>query len=118
MHLLLAGDSQEVRDMIFRDVQRTTLHSFFRSIRDLRDTDLRSQLPALNMPALGIFGARDNIVSPRNGEYLSQGISGAEVVLMAKSRHFPMSDEPDKFLKAVTHFLGHNDLQRESISWK
>jgi pimeloyl-ACP methyl ester carboxylesterase len=109
MYLLLAGDSQEVRDMIFRDVKRTTLHSFFRSIGDLRDTDLRAQLPALDLPALGIFGAQDNIVSPRNAEYLRQGVSGAEVLLMAKSRHFPMSDEPDKFLKAVIGFLRHND---------
>lgn len=109
MHTLLARDSQEVREMIFRDVQRTTLESFFRSIGDLRDTDLRPQLPALAMPALGIFGANDNIVSPNNAQLLSNCVAGATVVIMHHSRHFPMRDEPDKFLTVITQFLSDNN---------
>ncbi|MCA9974365.1 MAG: alpha/beta hydrolase, partial [Anaerolineales bacterium] len=35
MRILLARDSKKVRSMIFRDVQRTTIESFFRSIGDL-----------------------------------------------------------------------------------
>lgn len=108
MHLLLAGDSAKVRQMIFRDVQRATLESFFRSIGDLRDTDLRRRLPALEMPALGVFGADDNIVSPQNARLLREHVRRAEVSIMHHSGHFPMSDEPDKFLTVMSRFLGNN----------
>jgi len=105
MRILLAQDSPEVRGMISQDVQRTTLESFFRSIGDLRDTDLRETLPNLNMPALGIFGARDNIVSPQNAETLVEKVPGAQIRMMTRSRHFPMSDEPAHFVSAVMDFL-------------
>lgn len=112
MHLLLARDSRHVRAMIFRDVQRVTLESFFRSIGDLRDTDLRRRLATLHMPVLGIFGANDNIVSPQNAGLLTEHVEQAQVSIMRHSRHFPMSDEPDKFLTVMSHFLrdnNHND---------
>lgn len=109
MHTLLARDSKQVREMIFHDVQRTTLDSFFRSIGDLRQTDLRADLHLLTAPTLGIFGAKDNIVSPRNAKLLSELVPHAQISMMHESRHFPMSDEPDKFLTVMTAFLGDND---------
>lgn len=109
MHTILARDSKQVRDMLFRDVQRVTLESFFRSIGDLRDTDLRLRLHELNMPVLGIFGSNDNIVSPENAILLAAHVPHAQIAMMNASRHFPMSDEPDKFLTAMMAFLGHND---------
>lgn len=109
MHLLLAGDSEKVRQMIFRDVQRTTLESFFRSIGDLRDTDLRQELPTLAIPALGVYGVNDNIVSPSNADLLSDAVETSTVEMMEQSRHFPMIDEPDKFLRVMAHFLDDGD---------
>lgn len=109
MHIILARDSKKVQDMIFRDVQRTTLESFFRSIGDLRDTDLRPELPRLDMPVLGVYGANDNIVSPSNAQLLADSVASSRVTMMHHSRHFPMSDEPDKFLTVMTHFLSNND---------
>ncbi|MCA9924398.1 MAG: alpha/beta hydrolase [Anaerolineales bacterium] len=106
MRILLAKDSKKVRGMISRDVQRTTMESFFRSIGDLRDTDLRSQLSELKLPTLGIYGAKDNIVSPLNASILQEGISSVQVTLMKYSRHFPMTDEPEIFLTVISDFLG------------
>jgi pimeloyl-ACP methyl ester carboxylesterase len=108
MRILLARDSKEVQTMIFRDVQRTTLESFFRSIGDLRETDLRPQLPGLKIPALGIYGSNDNIVSPRNAKLLEECVQTSQITMMKTSRHFPMSDEPDKFLTAMMNFLSDN----------
>ncbi|PID85918.1 MAG: alpha/beta hydrolase [Chloroflexi bacterium] len=107
MRILLAKDSKEVRTMIFRDVQRTTMESFFRSIGDLRETDLRQDLPQLNIPTLGIYGKHDNIVSPSNADLLSEGRPNATVSMMNRSRHFPMIDEPELFLNALTSFLNN-----------
>lgn len=108
MRILLAKDSKKVRTMIFRDVKRTTIESFFRSIGDLRDTDLRSQLPTLNIPTLGIYGAKDKIVSPMNADLLRSGVKSVEVEVMDHSRHFPMTDEPERFLKTVNSFLNNH----------
>jgi pimeloyl-ACP methyl ester carboxylesterase len=105
MHILLAGDSKKVRHMIFRDVQRASLDSFFRSIGDLRDTDLRGDIGYLRIPTLGIFGQKDNIVSPTNAEILAERVNGSKVTMMNRSRHFPMADEPDRFVSTLTAFL-------------
>ena len=62
---VLAGDSPEVREMIYRDVSRTSAESFFRSIEDLHRTDLRARMGEISVPTLGIFGKQDNIVRSR-----------------------------------------------------
>ncbi|MBK8984853.1 MAG: alpha/beta hydrolase [Chloroflexi bacterium] len=112
MRILLANDSKEVRQMISRDVQRTTIESFFRSIGDLRDTDLRSALPTLSLPALGIYGVKDNIVSPSNADLLFQNTPHAQVMMMQYSRHFPMIDEPDLFFHTIHDFLKNGHIEK------
>lgn len=116
MRILLAKDSKKVRGMIFRDVQRTTIESFFRSIGDLRETDLRRQLPTLKIPTLGIFGVKDKIVSPSNADLLKNGVKTSEITMMAQSRHFPMTDEPHRFLETINAFMsnGHT-IKSEGI---
>ena len=117
MRILLAKDSKEVRHMIFRDVQRTTIESFFRSIGDLRDTDLRSALPTLNLPTLGIYGVKDNIVSPSNADLLTKNTPQTQVSMMKYSRHFPMIDEPQLFIDTLYAFLknGHPENPPEVL---
>lgn len=110
MRILLARDTKKVRRMIFNDVKQATMESFFRSIGDLRETDLRTQLPQLTLPTLGIFGTKDNIVSPSNAIYLKDGVSQVNVEMMQHSRHFPMTDEPEKFLKVISEFLSEPNL--------
>ncbi len=109
MRILLARDSKQVRHMIFRDVQRTTMESFFRSIGDLRETDLRNELSDLTLPTLGIYGVHDNIVSPSNAKLIQNGVQAAEVVMMEESRHFPMLDEPELFMQTLANFLGNGN---------
>lgn len=105
VHLLLARDSRQVRRMIFQDIERTTLESFFRSINDLHKTDLRDDLARLSMPTLAIYGKKDNIVSPSNANLLADFVKGAQVAILNQSRHFPMNDEPEIFVNTLTSFL-------------
>ncbi len=112
MRILLARDSKQVRHMIFRDVQQTTIESFFRSIGDLRETDLRSKLPNLKLETLGIYGVHDNIVSPSNADLIQNGINVAHITMMEHSRHFPMLDEPQLFMQTLTDFLNNNGTER------
>ncbi len=105
MWLVLAGDSVRVREMIFRDIGKTNAESFFRSIGDLRRTDLRGQMHKLSVPTLGVFGVHDNIVNPNQSRLLAKHVPQARLVMMQASRHFPMLDEPEKFLQTVQEFL-------------
>jgi pimeloyl-ACP methyl ester carboxylesterase len=107
MRSLLAGDSKKVQSMIFRDLQRASMESFFRSIGDLRDTDLRPRLSTLGMPTFGIYGSSDNIVSPKNAGLMTDELKDTTITIMSKSRHFPMADEPEKFVAALQQFLSY-----------
>jgi pimeloyl-ACP methyl ester carboxylesterase len=103
--IVLARDSARVRRMIFRDINKANTESFFRSIGDLHRTDLRGQLHKLNIPTLGVFGVNDNIVNPNQSQLLASGVAHAHVEMMQKSRHFPMLDEPQRFVQVIQDFL-------------
>jgi pimeloyl-ACP methyl ester carboxylesterase len=105
MWIVLAGDSSRVRKMIFRDISKTNTESFFRSIGDLHRTDLRGRLGKLGIPALGVFGVHDNIVNPNQSQLLAKCVPQAQIEMMEASRHFPMLDEPERFIEIVEKFL-------------
>ena len=105
MWTVLAGDSSKVREMIFRDVNKASTESFFRSIGDLHHTDLRDAVVGIEMPAVGLFGVGDNIVSPKQSTLMRSLMPDARVEMMQHSRHFPMLDEPDLFNDFLLRFL-------------
>ncbi|HRE25952.1 MAG TPA: hypothetical protein PK954_04910, partial [Anaerolineales bacterium] len=91
--------------MVSRDIKRTTIESFFASIRSLRHTDLRPRLTEVKMPALGVYGLRDVIVHPRQHALMSAGIAHAQVKTLPGSGHFPMLDEPAMFDRLIRDFV-------------
>ncbi len=100
-----AQDWRTLWEMLRKDLSRTTVDSFSRSIRDLRHTDLRPRLPECRVPAMGIYGRRDNIVRPQQGEVLLNGVAEPTLHYFESSGHFPMLDETDRFHKAILGFL-------------
>lgn len=82
-----------------------TVDSFFSSIDSLRQTRLTNLLHAINIPAMGIYGAKDVIVNPHEIRPFKQHIPHAETVWMEKSGHFPMWDEPEVFNDAFRRFM-------------
>jgi pimeloyl-ACP methyl ester carboxylesterase len=102
---LVARRAREWYAMQERDLSRTSLESFLLSIASLRRTDLRPRLGQINIPVMGVYGAGDNIVDPRQHKVLAQGVRHARVDLMPGSRHFPMLDEPDEFHARLKSFL-------------
>lgn len=102
---VLSGDSARVRQMILRDVSRTNVESFFRSIQDLHSTDLSQRMGEIGVPTLGIFGQRDNVVHPGQADLLRKGVPHAQIQMMPHSRHFPMVDEPALFRQTLLSFL-------------
>lgn len=104
---LLARDWKTWYKMFERDLSRTTLESFHLSIASLRETDLSPHLDEIQMPTLGIYGRRDRIVDPEQGNVLAEGAPHAEVHHFQRSGHFPMLDEPERFYETLADFLNH-----------
>jgi pimeloyl-ACP methyl ester carboxylesterase len=91
--------------MMDRDVTHTTLEAFFASIGSLRRTDLRPILPQITAPVLAVYGARDNVVDPGQWKLLQPRLPQLRTVLFPSSGHFPMLDEPARFLSHLRPFL-------------
>jgi len=100
-----AKDWRTLSSMLKKDLSRTTVESFSDSIRDLRLTDLRPRLGELHIPAMGIYGRKDNIVNPKQGELLRDGVKSHVVHYFQQSGHFPMLDETDHFHTTILNFL-------------
>ena len=107
LNILLHGDSADIREMISKDIKQATMESFFRSIDDLKNTDLRDDLINLKIPTLGIYGENDNIVSPKNAGWLQETTKSAQIMVVEKSRHFPMTDYPHLFIDRLDRFLNN-----------
>jgi len=91
--------------MMDRDLTRTTLESFLRSIGSLRRTDLRPMLDQIKVPAMGIYGDRDIIVHPKQWQPMQKGIAHAQIERLPLAGHFPMLEEPQQFSERLKTFL-------------
>lgn len=96
-------------EMMDRDLTSTTLESFLRSIASLRRTDLRPMLSQVQIPVMGMFGGRDNIVSPRQWQPLLEGVPHAKIVRWERAQHFIMLDTPQDFMENLKTFLDQEE---------
>jgi pimeloyl-ACP methyl ester carboxylesterase len=92
-------------EMMDRDLSRTTLESFLRSIASLRRTDLTPMLDQVRVPSLGIYGATDKIVHPNQWQPLQKGVPQARIEHFPTCGHFPMLEEPAEFSQKLKAFL-------------
>jgi pimeloyl-ACP methyl ester carboxylesterase len=91
--------------MMDRDLSRTTVESFLRSISSLRRTDLIPMLSQIKVPAMGMYGDKDVIVNPLQWQPMQQGIPQAVIERFPTSGHFPMLEEPTAFSQKLKAFL-------------
>ncbi len=95
-------------DMMDRDLTKTTLESFLTSIATLRRTDLRTELPRLKIPTMGMFGDRDIIVNPHEWQVMKACLPATRIERYPKAGHFIMLDEPQDCLSRLKAFLDDN----------
>ena len=92
-------------DMMDRDLSKTTLESFLISISTLRKTDLRPDLHKITVPVMGMYGARDIVVHPRQWQPIQQNLPTARIEKFPHAGHFIMLDEPAHFSQTLKDFL-------------
>ncbi|MDO8755608.1 MAG: alpha/beta hydrolase [Anaerolineales bacterium] len=91
--------------MMDRDLSRTTVESFLRSIASLHRTDLTPLLPQIRVPAMGIYGDKDVIVHPLQWQPMQKGIPHAVIERFPTAGHFPMLEELTAFSQKLKTFL-------------
>jgi len=106
-HLLAPFYSKDPHwaEMMDRDISRTNIESFQASIASLRRTDLTSQLNQIKIPIMGMYGARDIVVHPKQWATLKKGVPQTRVEFFRKAGHFIMLDEPARFKTTLKEFL-------------
>ena len=97
-------------EMMDRDLSRTTVESFLRSIASLRRTDLTPMLDQIQVPSLGIYGTTDKVVDPDQWKPMQRGIPQARIAHFPTCGHFPMLEEPTEFSQKLKAFLDEEIL--------
>ncbi|MBN2548445.1 MAG: alpha/beta hydrolase [Anaerolineales bacterium] len=92
-------------DMMNRDLSSTTLESFLLSIASLRETDLRPRLNEITVPVMGVYGDKDIVVHPEQWKPLHDGVNQTRIERFTSSGHFPMLDDPQRFMNILQDFL-------------
>ena len=82
-----------------------SVDSFFSSIDSLRRTDLRGELGALTIPAMGIYGKRDVVVNPNQIKLFRELLPHGRAVMIEEAGHFVMWDTPKAFAEAFQEFM-------------
>lgn len=92
-------------EIIDRDLSKTNLESFLNSIHSLNQVDLKPYLGKIKIPVLGMYGKRDNIVSPSQYKPLQHGIPHSQIEVFKQSGHFIMLEEPKVFMQKLHEFI-------------
>jgi pimeloyl-ACP methyl ester carboxylesterase len=66
---------------------------------------LRDRLPALTLPALVVWGERDQVVSPRYAEPLRDALPAGRLLSLGEAGHVPMCEQPGELARAVLELL-------------
>ncbi|MDO8434971.1 MAG: proline iminopeptidase-family hydrolase [Candidatus Binatus sp.] len=75
---------------------------------NLKDYDRVARLKEIAHPAMFICGRFDE-GTPEATESYHRAMPGSEFVVMEKSSHMPMLEEPDRYIEVVREFIGKND---------
>jgi non-heme chloroperoxidase len=89
-------------------------HALIRSLVALRDTDLRPELAAIEVPTTIFHGVGDKICPFAFAEEMANGIKKARVIRFENSGHGLLLEEKDKFNRELVEFAGERlYVQRE-----
>lgn len=70
----------------------------------MTDPSLASQLAAVRVPVLVVWGAADRIYPPEHGEAFAKLIPGARLTVLDNAGHLPQLEAPSALLAAVLDF--------------
>jgi pimeloyl-ACP methyl ester carboxylesterase len=98
----------DVPDQFVDDLKRMTYSSYDKSHSGfdsyVGDSPLDARIRRLGLPLLAIFGAKDQIVDPRQALSAYAGVPGAETALIQGSGHSPAYEKPVQTARLIERF--------------
>lgn len=80
-------------------------HSAYPAAAAFQSCDLTAYLGRISAPTLVIFGRRDAVVPPLEGDLAARHIPNARIIWVDDCSHFPMFERRDQFMAALNAFL-------------
>jgi pimeloyl-ACP methyl ester carboxylesterase len=113
---LLAAGPNEVLARLFWHRQRpypeveaglpkTARNAIALTVESVARLSLQRTLESIDVPLLGVYGARDTVINPQQADELESKHYTARAIILPDSYHFPMLDQPAVFARLVHDFV-------------
>jgi pimeloyl-ACP methyl ester carboxylesterase len=76
---------------------------------DDRDPELEAAMRELTVPALVVFGTRDEVIPPETGRLYKELLPTCQLLFVYDAGHAVSADRPEAFAEAVADFLARHD---------
>lgn len=96
-------DPQKLAEYMYASIQSLSAAAKF--LWPIPDRGLQKRLHRISAPTLVVWGSSDGLVPPIYAEEFRSRLRDARVAMFDKSAHFPMTEQADAFVAAVTEFL-------------
>ncbi len=98
-------EHETLRKNLRQRILHTNPCSYRSALKSLQKFDVFHRLGELKMPVLVVTGAEDTTVPPRVQEEMARAIPGAQHVIVERSGHGVIADNPEAFNKILLEFL-------------
>jgi pimeloyl-ACP methyl ester carboxylesterase len=108
---------RRVNQRVWDDAQRRAYFSALRSLAAYisgQQKGLSGRLRQLQLPALALWGAQDQIIPLATGQALAQAQPSARLVIFPNSGHLPHQEHPQEFIESVSSFI--DQLRNTSLA--
>ena len=66
---------------------------------------ITERIPRIKVPTLILWGGRDRLIPPENGQRFARDIAGSRLEVFDDLGHVPHEEDPQRTLAAVMRFL-------------
>jgi pimeloyl-ACP methyl ester carboxylesterase len=102
---LLQRESGGYPPQLVLDVLRPHTRLLWQSAQEMMRSDFSSELAAITVPTLIIWGGRDLLLPLQLGYDLNKSIPHSQLVVFPQSGHRPMLTQPQEFSRITLEFL-------------
>ena len=98
------------------EVKKTDTAALNATAIELQGLSFAQDLSEAPCPTLLVFGEKDNVVAPPNGDHRHIiEAPGRHFISLNDCSHFPMLDEPVKFNRLIQEFIHNDDLSELAV---
>lgn len=95
----------ETMERVGLDLRETSASGYAGCCAAIRDMDLRDRLGSIKAPTLVISGSDDPSTPPEHGEFVHDGISGSQFLVVEPAAHLANIEQPEAVTREILNHL-------------